>query len=238
MAQQIGYGYGSEWHLLRMLGHHREYFYSQIKNCIPIKGVITWLDYPTAYNQDNSISGDSEFTNLKFLNEIDFCKNKLNKVLEDWKKFLPKNQNWDGIFYADNTIYLIEAKAHKNEISNNCRSKNIKEIRKHMNEIKKNYVTEESDWTKNGIYQLANRLSVAIFLNQHDIPTKLVNIYFLNGYKIKHKNGRKVQLYDVSKNINNQEVWEKIINKQYKSLKLNDEAKKLIHNIFIDCNIA
>jgi hypothetical protein len=42
---KIGYGYGSEWHLLRYLGYHRDYLQNSI---LQITGGshIQWLDFP------------------------------------------------------------------------------------------------------------------------------------------------------------------------------------------------
>ena len=54
---QIGYGYGSEWQLLKMLGHHRVYFFHELKKQLGLSSdsEIHWLDY----GFDNSmISGE------------------------------------------------------------------------------------------------------------------------------------------------------------------------------------
>jgi len=41
---KIGYGYGSEWHLLRYLGYHRNYLNQEIDNQLGLQ-VIKWLDF-------------------------------------------------------------------------------------------------------------------------------------------------------------------------------------------------
>ena len=40
----IGYGYGSEWHLLRYLGYHRHYLSQEILNMIGGE-ILQWLDF-------------------------------------------------------------------------------------------------------------------------------------------------------------------------------------------------
>ena len=42
---KIGYGYGSEWQLMRFLGHHRNRLDEEIKKQIGEKGDLHWLDF-------------------------------------------------------------------------------------------------------------------------------------------------------------------------------------------------
>ena len=45
---QIGYGYGSEFHLMRFLGHHRDLLELRISQQIEEEGIFKWLDFEFA----------------------------------------------------------------------------------------------------------------------------------------------------------------------------------------------
>jgi hypothetical protein len=55
---KIGYGYGSEWQLFRMMGRHREYFDNLVKDELmrrkPInsESSIHWYDFHFDYSKD------------------------------------------------------------------------------------------------------------------------------------------------------------------------------------------
>ena len=58
-------GYGSEYQLLRYLGHHREYLNEEILKALKgVTGSIKWLDYPVDIDRD---SMDGEYKNVFFL---------------------------------------------------------------------------------------------------------------------------------------------------------------------------
>lgn len=66
---QIGYGYGSEFHLLRFLGHHRNELESVIVKAAKSKSKdFFWLDFDYA-DRNKVISGDAEMVGLSFLKE-------------------------------------------------------------------------------------------------------------------------------------------------------------------------
>jgi hypothetical protein len=52
---RLAIGYGSAWHLLRLLGWQRERFNTQIANGLRVQGLdpksISWLDFPPATEQ-------------------------------------------------------------------------------------------------------------------------------------------------------------------------------------------
>ena len=90
---EMALGYGSEFQLLRYLGHHRFYLDEEIKKVIG-KGDITWMDYPINDKRD---SCDGEWTEIEcFKKRPDY-----NHIKNEWGKFWPQrgsSHNWDGIF--------------------------------------------------------------------------------------------------------------------------------------------
>ena len=118
---QIGYGYGSEFQLMRFLGHHRHLLESEICKQTGIgEGQFNWLDFDFA-DRRKVISGDKELSGLLFLSKIPFLdKETIDVILKDYTSYKISNintwQSWDAIFTLDKTIYLGEAKAHVGEM--------------------------------------------------------------------------------------------------------------------------
>ncbi|MCI5138946.1 MAG: hypothetical protein D3922_11160 [Candidatus Electrothrix sp. AR1] len=182
---KIGYGYGSEWHLLRYLGYHRTYLSKKI---LEITGgdSIDWLDFNFS-NTNKPLQDDKELCGL------DFIKNK--DVQEQWKGFWPQRgtgQNWDAvgnIFYENKNQHdrlLIEAKGHLGEIESSCGAKSQRSKDKILTAFRRasqafgNQDNPVENWLK-PYYQFANRLAVLYFLmNECDPPvtTRLLFIYF------------------------------------------------------------
>ena len=87
---KMGFGYGSEWHLLRFLGRHRLFLNERISDEIGCTSV-TWLDF----NFDSSKlgGGDSELKGLEFI------QNKPS-LQAAWRRFWPQGtgiHNWDAV---------------------------------------------------------------------------------------------------------------------------------------------
>ena len=105
-------GYGSEYQLLRYLGHHRNFLDSKIKEATKSDSPIEWMDYPVDNSRD---SHDGEWTDINFLKHLpqfDF-----GQISKEWDEFWPKRgQSWDGIFLQDGVVYVVEAKAHTKEM--------------------------------------------------------------------------------------------------------------------------
>ncbi len=117
---KIGYGYGSEWHLLRYLGYHRGCLNEQILNLIGGQQ-LDWLDF--GYSKDNApLKRDKELVGLEFIDNPD--------VQRRWYAFWPQSgsaQNWDAVgkIFVDGKEewLLVEAKAHIKELQSSCRAK-------------------------------------------------------------------------------------------------------------------
>ena len=182
---EIGLGYGSEFQLMRFLGHHREELNMLIQNATRQYGDIKWLDFPY---DDNRISGDGEWKGINC-----FCKHEqFAEIKAKWNNFWPQggtSMNWDGIFTIGDTWYSVEAKAHKDESYQKCGasvdSKVI--IDKAFNKtIQWLNAQPKNKWINSDCYQLANRLAFMYFCNKEcGIKTRLLYIGFVNGFRRK-----------------------------------------------------
>lgn len=224
---KLGYGYGSEFQLLRLLGRHRNSFNFKILQALGYNDKrIEWLDFKYAPKQ---FIPDKEYIGINFLeNDPNY-----EKLKNSWKKYWPSSnnaQNWDAICKIDNEWILIEAKAHKDEIlSNTTASKESKQfIGERFKEIKlKNGITSKEDWNYK-YYQKANRILFLEYLQANNIKAKLLFVYFLNGYK---KNG--IQLGVTSKS-----EWIELIKQQdtYLGIADNEKLKSNIIDLILDIN--
>jgi len=105
---RIGHGYGSEWHLLRYLGRHRDLLDRVVRETTGC-GDLEWLDF--GFDPTNPWH-DAEWKGLDFLNE--------DTALQDsWRNYWPQGagiHNWDAVARVrsegkDEWI-LVEAKAN------------------------------------------------------------------------------------------------------------------------------
>src|ERR1041385_2985443 len=103
---QIGFGYGSEWHLLRFLGRHRNELNSRTMQQTGGEAIEWWdfhFDRKERYR-------DAEWKGLDFIDEP--------AVKKEWANFWPvahQVQNWDAIGRlrknGSSEWLLVEAKA-------------------------------------------------------------------------------------------------------------------------------
>ena len=121
---EMGFGYGSEYQLLRFLGHHRNYLNGRIQKILGTQEEIHWLDYPSNYGK---ASLDAEWVGIKcFKDEPNF-----DEIRQRWDNFWPsktKAQNWDGIFRVGSKWYFVEAKAHEEETRSSCKASDPKSV--------------------------------------------------------------------------------------------------------------
>ena len=183
---KIGCGYGSEWHLLRYMGRHREKFDQVIINEVGAGGRIEWLDFHFTGKRNNP---DAELTGLEFLENAG--EPSYAGVVKKWKKgFWPQTgtpPNWDAVGWLvtgdeSRELILVEAKAHTGELkSNGCRAKGEsknkieKALAKTIDYAKAR--TGVKDWLGD-YYQYANRLATLYFLHKGKVAARLVLIYF------------------------------------------------------------
>ena len=213
-------GYGSEYQLLRYLGHHRMYLDSKIKESTGNSSPIEWWDYPVDLKRD---SLDGEWQGVNFLAEhLDY-----SRICKEWQNFWPRRgQSWDGIFQQDGTIYVVEAKAHIQEMEQKCQAgKDSREIiRRAFEQVTHNSDKAES-WLNSKHYQLANRIAFVHFLNSMGCKTKLCYLFFLNGYRV-----------NTTKNVNSVKDFETAFERECSELQLNDSEKALIVRVCVDAD--
>lgn len=187
---QIGHGYGSEFQLLRFMGRHRKKLEEIISAAIGETGVYNWEDFGYS-SPDDSIACDSELKGLSFLKDNPHYKN----VFEDYKYYIPQNkwyswQNWDAVFTLNGVIYLVEAKAHVDEMSDKKNHGNAS-ILQYMKDMLPQLPVSEV-WLQS-YYQLANRLATTALLQKHGVKAKTLCIYFVNGYRKRIDEERKLK---------------------------------------------
>lgn len=181
---KIGYRYGSEWHLLRHLGYHREYLSEEIINIIGCQA-IKWLDFEFS-KVSSPLQDDREFAGLDFIHDPLIEKN--------WKSFWPQTgnvQNWDAvgkIFFGDVFEWLlVEAKGHIGEIKSKCGAKNQNSRQTIQSALEKTSRTFGNRFKpiKNWLapyYQYANRLAILHFLMKECSPSVGAHILFVYFY--------------------------------------------------------
>jgi hypothetical protein len=232
----IGYCYGSEYQLLRFLGHHRNWLDEKIKKLFNLTDEVLWFDYPLNIN---NLSWDGESTGIEFLQGHP----QFEEISRKWKKFWPQTgspQNWDSICKIDDTYLLIEAKARLGEVNSDTQAseKSINIMQQSFNTTREHYkIITDSNWTKT-YYQMANRIAFIYFLNSCGIKAKLLNIYFLNGYerRIRIKKDKcSILTLKESISVKSKSEWLNTIKKEYDYLGCNNFVKNDIGSLFIDC---
>ena len=225
---QIGYGYGSEFQLLRFLGHHRNLLEEAIRKAIgDSDGSFYWFDFDFA-DREKIISGDNEMCGLSFLEKIN---PKISQICQEIKKSYPWNfdrwQYWDAVFMLNDVIYFVEAKAHKEELKSGNKRHGGTSRNAILDFMKSQFKCANEDWLKD-YYQFANRLSIVSLLNNKGITCKLVNLYFVDGYYDRERGIIKDTTEDSFREEIKQELEKLGLNKQ--------EKNKYVIDVFIDAN--
>ena len=226
---KMGIGYGSEFHLLRYLGYHRNELNRAVEKETGGR-VIEWLDF--AFGGKGKT--DQEWTGVDFVDSAPGVKS-------DWLEFWPQTgnvPNWDAVGRLESNsgveYLLVEAKAHVEELRSSCGAKKeggLEKIKDALNgTIKANGSTAKvEDWLS-PYYQYANRLAHLHFLMEHSIPARLVFIYFCGddwGSKTL-SNGNAPNCPKEAKK------WEVPLKKMYDHLRLSghSELEKRVHKLF------
>ncbi len=178
---RIHLGYGSEWHLLRFLGRHRQYFTDRV---LAVTGgtSIEWCDFGfTGGITAKENYGGAELKGMDFLPAD-------HPARSDWAKWWPQTgnlQKWDavGLLRRDGTNewLLVEAKGNTEELESATGAKQrggLPVIRQRLTETQRALGADpKHDWTK-PYYQYANRLAVLHFLSSHQVAALLLFVYF------------------------------------------------------------
>ena len=174
----IGSGYGSECHLLRYLGRHRQFFSKEVMAAVGADE-IEWQDF---HFDPEMPWGDGERGGLDFLPAD-------HRLLPEWMTFWPRAGNamsWDAVGRirrgGQDEWLLVEAKANTKELQGSCAALERGGrplIEAAMASTKKALgVAPSADWL-NGYYQAANRIAVLQFLCSRDVAARLLFVYFL-----------------------------------------------------------
>ena len=245
---KMGHGYGSEFHLLRYLGYHRH----ELNRAVEQKTggrVSDWLDFPIG----GKGSLDREWKGVDFVDSA-------AGVSSTWLEFWPQSgnvPNWDAVgrleLNSGLEYLLVEAKAHVEELQSSCSAKKTKkeggldEIRGEETATKEGgldkirgalkatikangFTATVEDWLR-PYYQYANRLAHLHFLLLHNIPARLIFIYFCgDNWGGKTFNGKQPVCPKEAKE------WEVSLKKMYDRLCLNgqSELEKRVHKLFLN----
>lgn len=233
---KMAIGYGSEYQLLRFLGHHRNFLDNEIlKSLCKQNETLIWFDYPTDIKRH---SLDGELKGIECFEKDSETKEHIDFIKSEWKKFWPTKgncQNWDGIFKIKDEWYFVEAKARRKELSSICdasKENSLQIIKQSFSETIKKYSSSfpVDFWIskENKAYQLSNRLAFLVFCEKIGIKAHLVYINFINGFNKPGTHGHK--------NISSKEDWEKIWYEEYKLLGIKAEnLKEDLFHVYIDC---
>lgn len=219
---EMALGYGSEYQLLRYLGHHRNFLDSKIKEATKSDSPIEWMDYPVDNSRD---SHDGEWTDINFLKH--FPQFDFGQISKEWDEFWPKRgQSWDGIFLQDGVVYVVEAKAHTKEMeqkSSATSEESIKKIKRAFKDVNDDQ-SKVDLWYNSKHYQLANRIAFVHFLEKKcGIKAKICYLFFLNGY-----------LIDGNKNVTDEIVFKQAFEDECNALQLTNKEKGYIVPVVID----
>jgi hypothetical protein len=175
--------YGSELHLLRMLGRHRDYFDRRVRE-VTGADAIEWLDFPsgeTRRDEEGRVLWDREWQHVQFLDDGDPAR-------KAWDAAWPTHRvgpNWDAIgrlrYGTAQEWLLVEAKANVQELKSECRAtgrESVDLIRNTLDRTKAALgVAATADWLR-PYYQFCNRLAVLHVLNSAETPARLLFVYF------------------------------------------------------------
>jgi hypothetical protein len=173
---KIGYGYGSEWHLLRYLGRHRERLNQAVLATIGGESV-EWRDAPLQAKPPF----DAEWKGVDFLGSD-------HPVRAAWLKSWPQTgnvPNWDAVGTLSSggagEWLLVEAKAHLAELGSSCGAKpqgGLARIHSALDQTKLALGVELGcNWLE-GYYQYCNRVAMLHFLQTQSVSARLLFIYF------------------------------------------------------------
>ena len=183
------------------------------------------------YQQD---SMDSDFitSEQKISEEIydyfnDIRNNPQNYLSEGQKNGLQNVISTAAEKAVEGNIQNILKNPHLEMVFDNC----VKANRDSKEEILR-YFQEQlphlpvtRDWLKE-YYQLANRLATAALLNKHGVKTKVLYIYFVNGYRkrVVERPDGKEQIYETVNYNATEEQFKKAIEKEMSVLGINYDS--------------
>lgn len=189
---EFGYGYGSECHLLRWMGRHRNELDRRILSALESTGQLQWLDFGLSCPDARPLP-DVELTGLEFLADA-------NPAKKEWRHVWPQSgsqHHWDAVAWLHtehgSELVLVEAKAHTSELISTCTAKDhdsLARIEACLNETKAFLGASIGAPWLDRYYQFANRLATLKTLIANGQPAHLVQILF-HGDRLVTWNGAK-----------------------------------------------
>jgi hypothetical protein len=190
---KVGYTYGSEWHVLRYLGYHRDALDRAVEEAIPGSSVLGWLDWdfeqrPAAIDRRPPRSLDREFEGIAFLPAPE--QDRLRTPLGDFWPCTGSPPNWDAVGRIEVDGHanwlVVEAKSHLGELNSVCKAKG-REVGGGLERIIEAFrATQEALGIARGpdawlgpFYQFSNRLAFLHFFAGQGVPVRLLTLYFL-----------------------------------------------------------
>jgi hypothetical protein len=184
---RLNASYGSELHLLRMLGRHRHYFDGKVRKAIGADS-IEWLDFPSGemrQDREGHVEWDREWRHFNFLADDDPAKRK-------WATAWPTHRqghNWDAIgrivHKGRPEWLLVEAKANIGELKSHCSAADQSSrelIEGTLNATKMALgARPDCDWTT-PYYQFCNRLAALHVIDTARTPARLLFVYFCGDF--------------------------------------------------------
>ncbi|KPV45119.1 hypothetical protein [Alicyclobacillus ferrooxydans] len=232
---EIGYGYGSEWHLLRFMGRHRDFLDREVLKSVGTNGRIDWVDFCFKTNERWP---DRERRGFDFLDPESETARRYNVK---WPQS-GTPPTWDAIAWLnrhDGTreLLLFEAKSHPGELKGQVRAKGegLSQITKAVDCLKSALGADPaSDWLHT-YYQYANRLFMLWLANKTGTPARLVNIYFLNDTFYKCKDCQYTKQPGVE-TVHSIGVWKDAIETRLAHLSLSEDhyLSDRVPSVFID----
>jgi hypothetical protein len=179
VKNRLRLGYGSEFHLLRMLGRHRARFNREVARAIGTDTQMEWFDFPFCAERIEHY--DKEYSALDFLECINLDPAEENlRYHEYWPE--TGKQHWDLTGKTDDgRLILVEAKANLQEIESSTGARSgLQKIEYAFDKARTSMgITRFSPWTSRH-YQLANHIFTCWYLNEvRHIPALLLNVYFV-----------------------------------------------------------
>ena len=225
----IGYGYGSEWHLLQHLGRRRNAFTRTIEDLTRISS-IHWQDHTEILDGSTGALKVRELVGLEFLDPQ-------HPARQEWERRWPQRgtvHNWDavgqGLTHDHQTWILIEAKAHVGELQSRCGARSeasLRKIRKVLDATRCDLqATVETDWTR-PYYQYCNRIALLHFLVKHGVDAHLTFVYFMGDRSDLGSDGRDCPA--------NRQNWQDALDAQdhHVGVPADSPIRARIHRIFL-----
>jgi hypothetical protein len=223
---EMGYGYGSECHVLRWMGRHRRRFNEHVSTKVGRPNeLLEWLDFRF---QLGRLWPDAELRGMEFLEDRP-------EFINLWEQFWPQGagiQTWDAVGWSgtgtERELILVEAKARIGEDMSDCKATHPDSVQQIAQAFRqtKDYlgVDETRDWMRR-YYQVTNRIAALYFLQVRcHVPARLLFLYFYGDLRGAGRNSPQTE-----------ELWSQALlaQNQHVGLPENHRLRDRIHTLFL-----